>query len=187
MHCLTLTYDRRYSFKGNDTKLQQLSQRSTQIFPTLVPSHNEPLQPLRPLPDLVKQTVPLFDYCTMPSVDTGEIFICELITRQVQADASAENKGSNIEEQLDKDDGDFSMQTGRDVDEMDIYELLKPRPSDAQPSNSIHQDAENTPQIPLPLPKIAAPPDVRENGDATHSDAKISPEPTPHPSRGQEN
>ena len=54
------------------------------------------------------------------------------------------------------------MQMVHEVDEMDIYDLPDPRPSDEQPSDSIHQDAENTLQIPLPLPVIAAPHDEGE-------------------------
>ena len=57
----------------------------------------------------------------MPSVDTGEIFICELITKQVQADNLAKNKGPDIKEKLDKGEGVFSLHTLHKDNENDIY------------------------------------------------------------------
>ena len=66
---------------------------------------------------------------------------------QVQANDLTENKDSDIENQLDKDDGFFTMQMVHKVDEMDINVNghPEPRPSDKQPSKSIHQDAEIIP------------------------------------------
>ena len=60
-----------------------------------------------PSPDLAKQSIPSFKYCTTLSANAGKIFIGKLVTEQVQADDSAKKEGSNVEDQLDKDDWDF--------------------------------------------------------------------------------
>ena len=101
----------------------------------------------------MKQLTSPFDYCTMLSADAGKIFTCKLSKEQVYVDDSAKSKGSDTEDQLDKDDGGLSTQTVHEVNEMDIYDIPEPRLSNEQPSKSSHQDAENIPQTPLVLPK----------------------------------
>ena len=71
----------------------------------------------------------------MSSADAGEIFIGKIITEQVQANDLAENKGSDIKNQLEKDDGGCSTDTVHEVNEMDIYNLPELRPSDEQLSD----------------------------------------------------
>ena len=131
-------------------------------------SHNEPLQPSGPSPDLAKQPVRSFDYCTMLLTVPGEIFISDVITEQEPTANLAVNQSSDIEDQLlVKDDGIFSTQIAQEVhDIMDIYGLPNPQTGNEQPSESIHHDAENTRQIPVPPPKISVPRDVAGNCDA---------------------
>ena len=102
----------------------------------------------------------------MSLADAGEMFISDLIRSRHRPAILRENEGSDVKDQLDKDGGKILTQTAHEVRDMDIYGLPEPRPSDEQPSESIHLGAENKPQIPLPPSKIAVPHDVGGNDDA---------------------
>ena len=115
----------------------------------------------------------------MPTAVPDETFIGDVITEQEPDADSASNEGSDVEDQLDKDDGLFSTQTVHDFHDMNTYGLPDPRPEDEHPSESIDHDAKNARPIPVSPPKISVPRDVARNGDAFPPAAKNSPESTP--------
>ena len=117
----------------------------------------------------------------MPTAIPNEIFIGDVTTEPEPAANLASNKGSDVEDQLDKDNGAFSRQTAHDVHDMDICGLPEPQPEDEQSSESIDHDTENACQIPVPPPEISVPCDVARNGDAPPPADKNSPESTPQP------